>query len=999
MHGILLAVLLAAAADPAPRIAATRAELRQALKEGETEVPPAARLLVTRYKHQLRDYAAAAVASAGTPAGAQGRMAALFRQIGETEDKASFSHPNGDPSLIAATTTIKSPCAEDGSLYLFRRGPSGWRLILSRESNGYEKVSGALGVFGFRVSPPDAHGRFFVVTANITPWCVSNWQMLRFEVLRPGQGVQPRALLRAERSVYLPSEYELSLTDTGFHIEWSAEMSLDQGRHTRTYVERYTVDGDRIRRIPPLAKSAMDFVDVWNQMPWAEAARYGPREGYRLLGRRYYSEFGESTQNADGSWSVPLDLTMEEGDRELVTFTVEQKGDDYRITKVDRKPLPEEGWRFKSTREELWKALGDEYQWHIPPAARPLLTRYKHELRDIAARAIAAAGNPEDARRRVTPILEDLQSEEMTFSYPTEDKNLIAAKVDIFIPCGRDASLYLFRRQAAEWRLILARESSGYETAGDGLENFQFKVSPPDAHGDFFVVTANQSPGCESNWRALRFDVLRVGQTAKPRVLLRAKRSMWEREYELTATTNGFRIEWPGPFRLDFGRHHRGYVEQYTVNGSRVERVPPMASRGMDFIDEWAQMPWAQAKRYGGTREVHGLLHEGGASEFAQEQEAGEGLETVALDFSKDSGGRERMTFTTEQKGDDYRIVRIDREPLPEDAFVIKEARDELWQALPKDEWATDIPPAARPLLARYKRHLRELAWAVVAQEGDPERAEARADRLFEEMGVQDDGISFAYPNTGSDLIAATVSMAIPCGSDTALYLFRREENRWRLILAREGSGYKTVADALGVFGYGVSPADERGGFFVVTANVNPWCSSNWQSLRFDVLRPGPDPDHPRVLLRERRTIFDPWDSGFQLTVTHAGFRLGYLGDQSLDTGILVRDHVDQYAVAGNEVRRLPPLAADAIGFVDEWKELPWPQASRYGGTREIHDLLQRDDYFSAFDPAEKGEGGRWSVPLWVEREHGRNEWIMFTVKQKGDEFRLINAERTPVAR
>jgi hypothetical protein len=669
MHGILLAVLLAAASnDPAPRIAATRAELRQALKEDEPNVPPAARLLLTRYKHQLRDAAAAAVASEGTAAGAQDRMAVFFRKIGETEDEASFSNPNGDPALIAATTTIKSPCAEDGSLYLFRHGSSGWRLILSRESNGYEKVSGALGIFGFRVSPPDAHGRFFVVTANITPWCVSNWQTLRFEVLRPGPDLQPRVLLRAERSVYLPSEYELSLTGTGFHIEWTAEMSLDQGRHTRTYVERYAVDGDRIRRIPPLARSAMDFVDAWNQMPWAEAARYGPREGYRLLGHRYYSEFGESTQNADGSWSVPLDLTMEEGSRELVTFTVEQKGDDYRITKVDRKPLPEEGWRFKSTREELWKALGDEYQWHIPPAARPLLTRYKHELRDLAARAIAAAGNPEEAQRRVAPILEDLESEEMTFSYPAEDRNLIAVTVDIFIPCGRDASLYLFRRQTSGWRLILARESLGYETAGDGQENFQFKLSPPDGHGDFFVVTANESPGCESNWHALRFDVLRVGETAKPRVLFRAKRSMWEREYKLTATANGFRIVWPGPFHLDFGRHSRAYVEQYTVDGSRGERVAPVAFRGMDFIDEWAEMPWAQAKRFGGTREVHRLLQDAGASEFDQEQEAGEGLETVALNISKNSGGRERMTFTIELKEDDYRIVKIDREPLPEDA-------------------------------------------------------------------------------------------------------------------------------------------------------------------------------------------------------------------------------------------------------------------------------------------------------------------------------------------
>ena len=37
----------------------------------------------------------------------------------------------------------------------------------------------------------------------------------------------------------------------------------------------------------------------------------------------------------------------------------------------------------------------------------------------------------------------------------------------------------------------------------------------------------------------------------------------------------------------------------------------------------------------------------------------------------------------------------------------------------------------------------------------------------------------------------------------------------------------------------------------MVTADVNPWCSSNWQQLRYKVLRPGEDPRHSQVLLDE----------------------------------------------------------------------------------------------------------------------------------------------------
>lgn len=151
------------------------------------------------------------------------------------------------------------------------------------------------------------------------------------------------------------------------------------------------------------------------------------------------------------------------------------------------------------------------------------------------------------------------------------------------------------------------------------------------------------------------------------------------------------------------------------------------------------------------------------------------------------------------------------------------------------------------------------------------------------------------YQNIGVDkpphhdnLLVVTASLWVMCGQDTSFYIFKKERGKWDLILAEEARNYKDILGAHSRFGYSISPPDRKGQFYVVTANVNPWCTSNWQGLRYTVYRPGQSPYNPKVLLKKEATIYLGIDPPIYKIQTKADrFRLEFNGDwyATPDTG------------------------------------------------------------------------------------------------------------------
>jgi len=114
------------------------------------------------------------------------------------------------------------------------------------------------------------------------------------------------------------------------------------------------------------------------------------------------------------------------------------------------------------------------------------------------------------------------------------------------------------------------------------------------------------------------------------------------------------------------------------------------------------------------------------------------------------------------------------------------------------------------------------------------------------------------------------------------------------------------IDSAHGYFQYAVSQAGPEGQFFVVAANVNPWCSSNWQQLRFEAFTLDASGAPSRVLSKSSDIFLGDYPPPYRLTVQNHVFTLEISGGGPSGES---RTHVISYSVEGSNVKRLAPIA------------------------------------------------------------------------------------------
>ncbi len=187
------------------------------------------------------------------------------------------------------------------------------------------------------------------------------------------------------------------------------------------------------------------------------------------------------------------------------------------------------------------------------------------------------------------------------------------------------------------------------------------------------------------------------------------------------------------------------------------------------------------------------------------------------------------------------------------------------------------LPAGARPLLKALKRagrdvieaRLSELLEARSRGEKLPEKLGTAALEPFERAGAvmgdhenrppigSLDVISLRKLPGNDQLFAATLGLGLPCGYDEALFVFRyRADARVEHVLTASSDDYATIADGQLALEYAVSPRDEQGGFYVVTAHATPWCSSLWRKLTYRAYAPSADPERPKVLVSGESSVW-----------------------------------------------------------------------------------------------------------------------------------------------
>ncbi|MGH6882756.1 MAG: hypothetical protein ACREFM_17685, partial [Hypericibacter sp.] len=151
------------------------------------------------------------------------------------------------------------------------------------------------------------------------------------------------------------------------------------------------------------------------------------------------------------------------------------------------------------------------------------------------------------------------------------------------------------------------------------------------------------------------------------------------------------------------------------------------------------------------------------------------------------------------------------------------------------------------------------------------------------------------------------------------------------------------------------------------------WCSSTWSIIRYAVLRPRPDRQMPRILYQAEESIWWGGEDFGQLSVGMKEFDLRFHAE-SIDPGIHNRLWVRHFAVEGDQVSRVAPIALSPRDFVDEWMTSPWGLASSWSkaeARRQLetwHERLQaeRHSVYYEFGPIHYCSGGtaRYQVEL-----------------------------------
>jgi hypothetical protein len=265
-------------------------------------------------------------------------------------DRLTFAarRPANEPHLIAITAEFAIECGTDTVLFLFAPEGHEWKEVLRWQSPPYPQINGAFASFGYDVSPPDEEGHWFLVTKTVAPWCSSTWSVIRYSVLRPRPDrVAPTVIFDAEDSIWWGGEDfgRLSVDKDEFDLRFHAG-SIDLGINNRVWVRHFAVEGDEVRRTPPIAVSPRDFVDEWIVSPWDLASPWSRPDArrsleiwhaqLRALGRFEYGAIRHCHGEAD-----LYQIELNSGGPQNV-FYIETAGQpaDYQLVRVATKPDP-----------------------------------------------------------------------------------------------------------------------------------------------------------------------------------------------------------------------------------------------------------------------------------------------------------------------------------------------------------------------------------------------------------------------------------------------------------------------------------------------------------------------------------------------------------------------------------------------------------------------------------------------------------------------------------
>jgi hypothetical protein len=210
----------------------------------------------------------------------------------------------------------------------------------------------------------------------------------------------------------------------------------------------------------------------------------------------------------------------------------------------------------------------------------------------VAATVRCGAGDP-----KLLETLLAAAAPQLRFDVRRLGPALIGVTASFGIQCGSDTLLAVFAPKDGIWLPVLQLQSAPYKKVSGAWDMFDYALSPPDKTGHWFVVTKTVAPWCSSTWSSIRYGVWRPGRA---KASFQATDPIWwgNEDYgRLALGTNDFTLRFHAE-SIDDGRHNREWVRHFAIDGGKVMRIAPFADSPQDFVEEWVQSDWKQARAW-----------------------------------------------------------------------------------------------------------------------------------------------------------------------------------------------------------------------------------------------------------------------------------------------------------------------------------------------------------------------------------------------------------------
>lgn len=241
----------------------------------------------------------------------------------------------------------------------------------------------------------------------------------------------------------------------------------------------------------------------------------------------------------------------------------------------------------------------------------PIFSVYKEQLRQLAVESLKEHDDPAVAKTAIETKVRNAgigrSKVEESRPYgiidnfeivqPPLQPKLLSVLFHLKLAHAIDTSFSLFRRAGASWDLVFKADRNDYFKS----ELDAYHMAPPqfaasDSKGSFFMLFASDSGRYGNGSYELWVDLYRVDATLDRDPLFH--KIFYCKDHQIALDSDGFRLETISMEHDAARAGYRVFPYRYEIHGNQAIRVAPIGFDAHDFVGEWGNLPWEEAKNW-----------------------------------------------------------------------------------------------------------------------------------------------------------------------------------------------------------------------------------------------------------------------------------------------------------------------------------------------------------------------------------------------------------------